>query len=267
MMDKGERCFALFMIVGLLMMGCTPDLASTPIPTLSISPIPPTATPLPPTSIPTQEPRLSPADLVNATPQSPSERLSRLVLADVQTRLSAGEIIEDVTIVPMRWEESPTLGCNSSASPNVRRTDGFWMLVTAGEQVYDYHTNVSQLLVLCNIYPLGDVPVDIRLLIDPLVMELVALAQRRLATQFDILDRRVKPIEITPYTWSDTSLGCPEPRQTYVPQQIDGYRLVMQVGEALYAFHTDSEQIRPCPDGQEDLPIDIEMTPEVTPEV
>jgi len=246
-----------------MIVGCTPEGASTPIPTLPISPIPPTNTPLPPTETPTPEPRLSPSDLFTPTPQDASVRLAGLVQADVQTRLSENELVEDITIVPMRWEDTPTLGCDSviPTSANIRRVDGYWILVTAGEQVYDYHTNQGQLLVLCAIYTTHDMPVDVRQLIDPLAVELVMLAQRRLATQYDILERRVKPIEITPYTWSDTSLGCPDPRQTYVEQTIEGYRLVMQVGDALYAFHTDSEKIVPCPLGQEILPIEAESTP------
>jgi len=261
---KGEQSFALVVIVILFMIvGCTPEGASTPIPTLPISPIPPTNTPLPPTETPTPEPRLSPSDLFTPTPQDASVRLAGLVQADVQTRLSENELVEDITIVPMRWEDTPTLGCDSviPTSANIRRVDGYWILVTAGEQVYDYHTNQGQLLVLCAIYTTHDMPVDVRQLIDPLAVELVMLAQRRLATQYDILERRVKPIEITPYTWSDTSLGCPDPRQTYVEQTIEGYRLVMQVGDALYAFHTDSEKIVPCPLGQEILPIEAESTP------
>jgi len=247
----------------LMIVGCTPEGVSTPIPTLPISPISPTNTPLPPTETATPEPRLSPSDLITPTPQDASLRLSALVQADVQTRLNLDELVEDVTIFPMRWEDSPTLGCDSATptSANIRRVDGYWILVTAGEQVYDYHTNQAQLLVLCAIYTTHDIPVDVRQLIDPLAVELVMLAQRRLAAQYDILERRVKLIEITPYTWSDSSLGCPDPRQTYVAQTIEGYRLVMQVGDALYAFHTDSEKIVPCPLGQENLPIQADSTP------
>jgi hypothetical protein len=260
---KGDYYLALFIMVAMLMVACTPDAIATPIPTLAISPIPPTNTPFPPTETPTPEPRLSPLDLTTATPQDEASRLSALVQADVQTRLEADELVEDVTIIPMRWEDSPTLGCESPTVPsaNIRRVDGYWVLVTAGERIFDYHTNQGQLLVLCAIYTTRDMPVDVRQLIDPLAVELVALAQRRLANQFDILERRVKPIEITPYQWTDTSLGCPDPNQTYVDQVIKGYRLVMQVGEALYAFHTDSEKIVPCPLGREVLPIAGESTP------
>lgn len=261
---KGEHRFALLMLIVSLFVGCTPDPISTPIATLPLSPVLPTSTSLPPTETPTVEPRLSPADLTTPTPQDSSAQILNFVRNDMQMRLNSGDIIEDITIVPMRWEQSSTLGCDPSTLPNIRRIDGFWVLVTAGEQVYDYHTDTGQLLVLCAIYPTHNLPVDVRLLIDPLAVELVALAQRRLATQFDIIERRVLPIEITPYTWSDTSLGCPDPRQTYVEQTIDGFRMVLQVGDALYAFHTDSERIAPCPLGQEVLPSDIsaESTPD-----
>lgn len=254
---KGERRFALLSLIALFLVACMPESVRTPIATLPLSPVLPTATPAPPTNTPTVEPRLSPADLITPTPLDPSAQMLEFVRSDVKTRLAMGDIIEDITIVPMRWEASPTLGCESSSTASsVRRVDGFWVLVTAGEQVYDYHTDTRQLLVLCAIYSTKNLPVDIRLLIDPLALELVSLAQRRLAAQFDILERRVRPVQITPYTWSDTSLGCPDPRQTYIPQTIDGFRIVLQVGEALHAFHTDSERIVSCPLGREVLPTD-----------
>lgn len=250
------------MLLVVILVGCTSSSNNLSVATLPLSPVIPTDTPAL-TDTPTIQPRLSPADLVSPTPSDTSAQILNFVRDDMRSRLTNGDIIEDIVIVPMRWEESPTLGCDPSPSGNIRRTDGFWVLVTAGEQVYDYRTNTGQLLVLCAIYPTNHLPVDVRLLIDPLAVELVALAQRRLATQFDIIERRVRPVEITPYTWSDTSLGCPAPRQTYVEQTIDGFRLVLQVGDVLYAFHTDSERIVPCPLGQEVLPIDTQS--EATP--
>ncbi|GEM_PF-586213 len=40
-------------------------------------------------------------------------------------------------------------------------------------------------------------------------------------------------------TWSDSSLGCPEPGKVYLQVITPGYRFVFQAGDAQYEVHTD----------------------------
>jgi len=89
---------------------------------------------------------------------------------------------------------------------------------------------------------------------DPIAASLVALAQRRIAEQLDLPIRRVLLVEATPIIWTDNSLGCPQPGQTYTPVQIDGYRIVVAVGDTQYIFHTDFDRLMPCDAGDERIP-------------
>lgn len=89
---------------------------------------------------------------------------------------------------------------------------------------------------------------------DAIAAELVALAQRRVAQDLNLPTRRVRIIEVTAYVWPDISLGCPEPDATYLTGDIDGYRIVLEVGESQYIFHTDFDRVVPCDPANEKLP-------------
>jgi hypothetical protein len=51
--------------------------------------------------------------------------------------------------------------------------------------------------------------------------------------------------------WPDAGLGCPEPGMSYVQVITPGYRIVLQVGDTLYEYHTgdgDAAPVRHCDD-------------------
>lgn len=97
---------------------------------------------------------------------------------------------------------------------------------------------------------------------DPVAADLVVLARRRIAQELDLPERSVHLVEVTPFVWTESSLGCPQPGQKYVPVEVDGYRLVLSVGDKQYIFHSDSERLSPCDAKYEHLP--QEATPEAT---
>lgn len=91
-------------------------------------------------------------------------------------------------------------------------------------------------------------------LIDPVASELVALAQRRLAQDLGLPAQRIRLIEVTAVAWSDTSLGCPQPGETYIQGTFDGYRIILSASGQQYIFHTDFDRIIPCAAEDERLP-------------
>ena len=96
------------------------------------------------------------------------------------------------------------------------------------------------------------------LTVDPVASELAMLAQRRIAQDLGLPVRRVRIVEVTPYVWTDTSLGCPVPGETYTALTVDGYRIVLSAGDNEYIFHTDFDRALPCDAKNEQLP---ESTP------
>jgi hypothetical protein len=101
--------------------------------------------------------------------------------------------------------------------------------------------------------------------VDPIAAELVTIAQRLVAQDLDLPTRRVRFVEAEPYAWTDSSLGCPVPGQSYTSVDTNGYRIVVSVGDEQYIFHTDFDRVLPCDRENEQLP--VEATPEVTEEV
>jgi hypothetical protein len=97
------------------------------------------------------------------------------------------------------------------------------------------------------------------LTVDPVASELAMLAQRRIAQDLGLPVRRVRIVEVTPFIWTDTSLGCPVPGETYTALTVDGYRIVLSAGDQEYIFHTDFDRALPCVAANEQLP---ETTPE-----
>lgn len=89
---------------------------------------------------------------------------------------------------------------------------------------------------------------------DPVASELVALAQRRLAQDLGLPAQRIRLVEVTPVIWPDTSLGCPQPDETYTPGAFDGYRIVLSASDQEYVFHTDFDRVIPCAAEDERLP-------------
>ncbi len=100
--------------------------------------------------------------------------------------------------------------------------------------------------------------------VDPIAAELVGIAQRVVAQDLDLSTRRVRLVEIAPYVWTDSSLGCPAPGQSYTPIESRGYRILVSAGEEDYLFHTDFDRLLPCDPDNERLP--VEATPEATAE-
>ncbi len=89
---------------------------------------------------------------------------------------------------------------------------------------------------------------------DPVANDLIALAQRRVAQDLNLPVRRIQVVEIKPYSWTDSSLGCPLPGVAYTQVLIDGYRILLEAGDKQYIFHTDFDRALPCDAANEHLP-------------
>jgi hypothetical protein len=93
---------------------------------------------------------------------------------------------------------------------------------------------------------LGEVPPDI---MAELTAEAAALAGVSLA--------EVRVLRAEQVTWNDGSLGCPEPDTVYTQALVDGYWVVLEVGEQTYDFRLSETSVpRICPAGQGRPPVD-----------
>jgi len=52
-------------------------------------------------------------------------------------------------------------------------------------------------------------------------------------------------------TWSDGSLGCPQPGMNYTQALVSGYRIIVQAGGQLLRYHAAARgAVKFCPEGQ-----------------
>ncbi|MEO8019478.1 MAG: hypothetical protein ABI769_16830 [Pseudomonadota bacterium] len=60
------------------------------------------------------------------------------------------------------------------------------------------------------------------------------------ARRFRVAESAVVLVHAEQMTWSDGSLGCPEPGQMYTQSVVPGFRVVARTVEGEFLYHTDS---------------------------
>jgi hypothetical protein len=65
----------------------------------------------------------------------------------------------------------------------------------------------------------------------------VAAAAADLADRLGVEPSNVTMVSHQDVTWSDGSLGCPQPGNSYTQALVDGYRIVLSVDDTEYHYH------------------------------
>jgi len=65
----------------------------------------------------------------------------------------------------------------------------------------------------------------------------VARAMADLAGRLEIDTDQIELVTEEPVTWSDGSIGCPEPGMSYTQALVEGYRIVLAVDDTEYRYH------------------------------
>jgi len=252
-------------VIALLMAvlaGCTTGGTPTPVPTQVLIPATPTVTPQPPTATPLASPPALPARLPTDIPANLSaleteleRQMAQLAIDDLaQTLQITPDAIQIAAVTEIRMRRS-TVDCSPvQESTTLRSYPGYWLLLTAHATVYQYRTDQESTVRLCEQGPVQEARGETLILLDPVAAQLFALTQRRLAEQLDLPMRRIRLVDMQAYTWPNSSLGCPVEGQSYERMNIDGYRMVVTVGDNDYLFHTDFDHPVLCAPENEVLP-------------
>jgi hypothetical protein len=73
------------------------------------------------------------------------------------------------------------------------------------------------------------------------------LARQDLARRLGVSEADIRLGVVTPETWEDASLGCPEPGVMYAQVETAGWVLKLRHGEREYRYHADAHRAIPCP--------------------
>ncbi len=69
----------------------------------------------------------------------------------------------------------------------------------------------------------------------------VVAAKAHLAQELGVASDDIEVTAVEPVEWSDASLGCPEPGQSYAQVITPGYRIILRAQEERHEVHTDRE--------------------------
>jgi hypothetical protein len=257
---KNSRLTILWFVVSVwLGAACTATEATTAAPTQTLIPAAITDTPMPPPPTLTPPVLPGPQDIVPAqesvlVPAAAQPLVSRVV-DDLATNLEVAPVeIKLVLVEAMTWANTD-LGCTAASLSDLEQAiHGYRLVLLVGDTVYEYHTDSGTTIRQCGQEGTNIGDTSLLIEIDPVAAELVTLAQRRMAQELDVPPGRVRVVEVTPYTWQDSSLGCPVEGEDYSSVQIDGYRIVLAAGDDEYVFHTDFDRLMPCDEDSEVLP-------------
>lgn len=262
--------FSTLLLVGVLV-ACAP--MQTPVAISTATVIASTATPTGTPSIPTAIPPASSTPIQLST--QPSQSISPIFESTVELDTDFTQsIIEDlalnlniptsrvqiVSVENAEWGQD-TLGCadnNVYQEAIIKNTldatqvEGLRYTLLVGNTIYEYHTENTDRYLRCS--EQGIVSGEVLIAVDPLAAETLRVVQTLLAEELDLSSRRVQLVDMQPVTWSDTSLGCPDPDQTYTQVDIQGYHIVVSVADELYIYHSDSNTAYPCPLEQSIIP-------------
>lgn len=153
------------------------------------------------------------------------------------------EEIEVDAVRAMEWRDS-SIGC---PKPGVAYLDvitpGYKVTLRVGKAIHVVHEAGDRALVCRQDKALGGIAPDRELTFGP---QLVA-ARRDLAGRIGVTEREIQFVSADSKTWSDASLGCPEPGMQYAQAQVPGWVLTFRQGERLITYHTDLDRTIPCP--------------------
>jgi hypothetical protein len=255
---------AALLVVGLLVAACSAAAAPTPLPTLTLIPPTASATTVPATVTQTPAGLPGPEDLVTPSPDSgpvlipaAAQPLMQRALADLAEQLDIGEDEIQVLRFEAALWTSLDLGCDESEATIAAplEIEGFRIVLAVEQRLYEYHSDDRSSLRLCaEAGSFAGTTQNLLLDTDPVAADMVALAQQRVAAELDLSTRRVLVVDVTAYTWPDSSLGCPQPGASYPSVAIEGYRIALSAGDAEYIFHTNATQMIACDSDLEVLP-------------
>ncbi|MEN8241645.1 MAG: hypothetical protein ABFS17_06970 [Chloroflexota bacterium] len=236
---KKKMIFALFMVVSLLIAGCSPNSVNAD-------------EYVQPASINLEDVSSdAPAHTGNVEMPSPGGRSSEAKLIhDVSLDLSKrlGLDISGVTLVeslPVTWTDGG-LGCPAADTAYTQaEIEGYQITLEANSEQYLYHSQGLNIFIYCNegvpigpsdevVPPPGERSSEAKLIHD------VSLD---LSQRLGIDISGVTLVESAPVTWPDGGLGCSVVSAVAYDQvEIEGFKIILEANGKQYVYHTQGLQ-------------------------
>jgi hypothetical protein len=231
----------------LSVIACSPAIPALPPESTAAESAPPGKTlDEPPTATAEGAGQSNKEETVVATPQAPSAQdpaqlaMVRRAQADLigRTDVRPSEI-KVVSVEAVEWRNT-SLGCPQPDMMYAQViTPGYVIVLEAGSKTYEYHTDQRTKVVLCGepesdgALAEGNSPPE-----NSFLDRMAALAQGELAERLGIETTRIQLLDVQEVTWSDASLGCPDPEMRYAQVPQDGLLIRLGAQGRVYEYHS-----------------------------
>lgn len=198
-------------------------------------------------------------DTDGARAVSPEGAVSQLAAEDLDLATLAAETLAAELGVPIdtirvdtvravEWRDS-SIGCPQPGESYLQViTPGHRITLRVDDRLYFVHEANGRAFVCVRRKAVGGVTPELELDWGPMAV----LARRDLAGRLGVDEDQVIVAAGEATTFTDASLGCPEPGLDYAAGNTDGYVLTLRHGSRDYTYHTDLERVIPCPPITED---------------
>ena len=151
--------------------------------------------------------------------------------------------VELVRVEEVEWRDS-SLGCpeeGMSYLPII--TPGYRVVLVAGGDTHAVHVGGNSAVVCATAAEPVTAPPSST---DAVRLELLRLARADLAATLKVSEETITPTSMTQTIWSDASLGCPAPGETYAQIERRGFVIGLRAEGRMYRYHTDQERVVRC---------------------
>jgi hypothetical protein len=179
---------------------------------------------------------------VTASAKEQAEQRARAKLAE-HLKIAADEITV-TSSEPKTWSDA-SMGCGKRGAVALTViTEGYAVVLSAQGREHNVHVSGSNALI-CNkgaILHRDHRSVNARGL--DLMME---RARQDLAQRLGVDPAKIRLGGMRPHRWDDSGLGCPREGEALQAGPVDGFKLSLRYSGRVYTYHTDRQDVRPCP--------------------
>lgn len=179
---------------------------------------------------------------VTTSAKEQAEQRARAKLAE-QLKIAPDQITI-MSSEPQTWSNS-SMGCGKPGGVALTViTEGYAVALLAQGHEHNVHVSGSN-AVICN---KGTIPHRDTRTINARGLDVVTeRARQDLAQRLGADPAKIRIAGMQAQRWNDSALGCPRAGEKIQAGAVDGFKLALRYSGRVYTYHTDRQDVRPCP--------------------
>jgi hypothetical protein len=154
---------------------------------------------------------------------------------------------DEITVTrsePQTWSDS-SMGCGKRGAVALTViTEGYAVVLAAQGREHNVHVSGSN-AVICN--KGATLQRDGRAMNARGLDSMMERARQDLAQRLGADPAKIRLGGMRPHRWDDSGLGCPRQGETIKAGPVNGFKLSLKYSGRTYTYHTDRQDVRPCP--------------------